>query len=101
VRTLVNFFAYNDDLAAECGVLPDWRALFETNRALWWIAVTAPFHQCLYLINDPSQHAYVAARLEHYRGRTPRKFQVLGVLGRAYYEGRRARQTVRRLLGRA
>lgn len=60
---LVDFLLYVNTISKMGGFAPDYKKLFYKNPYKWWKAITAPYNNCRFLLNDDSKIDYV---LDHY-----------------------------------
>jgi hypothetical protein len=69
---LVDLFYFNDACAKLCGIMPNYtRVLLECGVYKWAISLLAPYHQCQFMLNDPSKRDYIFSRYDYFLSRFP------------------------------
>ena len=66
ITGLVNFVLYADVLAKLAGVYPDNKKLFFKSPRKWWIAISSPYNNCQFLLNEEKYHEEIFRRLKTY-----------------------------------
>ena len=66
ITGLVNFFVYADELARLAGIYPNYKKLLFSSPRKWWTAITAPYNNCQFLLNQPEHHDQIFKRYKTY-----------------------------------
>jgi dimethylaniline monooxygenase (N-oxide forming) len=66
ITGLVNFVLYADELAKLAGVYPDNKKLFFKSPRKWWIAISSPYNNCQFLLNEEKYHEEIFRRFKTY-----------------------------------
>merc|ERR1711991_320329 len=66
IEGLVNIYIYSHDLMEKCNMKPSYVKLFFKSPIKWWKAITAPYNNSRYLINDESYHPQIFDNMKQY-----------------------------------
>ena len=64
---LVNIYIYSEDLMKKCNMYPNYKKLFFKSPRKWWRAITTPYNNSRYLLNDEKYHPQIFDNFKQYK----------------------------------
>ena len=64
---LVNIYIYSHDITKKCNMKPSYAKLFFKSPFKWWRAITSPYNNSRYLLNDEKYHDQIFDNMKQYR----------------------------------
>lgn len=80
IKGLVSHGLYSDQLATLAKVRPNYLKLFFKSPRKWYIAVTAPYNNCQFLIHDEQYHDQIFSTLQRHQHETKDTFSFIELL---------------------
>lgn len=83
----VDLELYSQDIGKKINVYPNYTRLFFKSPNKWWQAVTAPFNNCRYLLNDENNHSQIFIRYSKYSNKKLNPINYIFLLFKPFYLG--------------
>ncbi len=65
-KRLVDLQLYSNDISDKLGIKPDYLKLFLRSPIKWWNAISAPYNNCRYMLNDGNNDELIFSRYKNY-----------------------------------
>jgi dimethylaniline monooxygenase (N-oxide forming) len=66
-KRLVDLQLYSNDISNKLNIKPNYTALFFRSPIKWWQAISAPYNNCRYLINNEENEELIFSRYKNYQ----------------------------------